>query len=145
MAAESTQLYSLVLTERCFQHPRAQLAEYLSWQVFQHDAAEVAVKQESDDRSTEVMNLNSRASSSAASISPEAMEPSSAMHEDDKEDVIMETFDMATVKHEAADTGSSLAPHEQGFEPPHLHTSLTSDLDSVQVHGTQGPHSSQGP
>ncbi|CAO3569297.1 unnamed protein product [Mortierella alpina] len=91
---------------------KAQLAEYLSWQVFQHDAAEVAVKQEINDRSIEVMNLDSHASSSAASISPEAMEPSSSNHQVDKEDVIMETFDMATIKHEAADTGSSLEPHE---------------------------------
>ncbi|KAF9966257.1 MCM DNA helicase complex subunit [Mortierella alpina] len=112
---------------------KAQLAEYLSWQVFQHDSVEVVVKQESIDTSSNAMNLDSRTSSSAASISPEAMDPSPSNHEVDKEDVIMETLDMATVKNEDADTGTSLAPHAQGFEPPHLHTSLTDYAENVRL------------
>ena len=90
------------------------------------------------------MNHDSHTSSSAASVSPEANEASSLGHEIDREDVIMETLDMAAIKSEDAEPGSSLAPHTQGFEPPHLQTSLTSDLGSIQVHGSQGSQGSRG-
>ncbi|KAF9930967.1 hypothetical protein BGZ67_005560 [Mortierella alpina] len=123
---------------------KAQLAKYLSWQVFQHGSTEMIVKRESNDFGSNAMNIDSHTSSSAASVSPEVMEASSLGHELDKEDVIMETLDMAAIKNEDTDTGSSLAPHAHELQPPHLHTSLTSDLNSIQVHGSQGSHGTSG-
>ncbi|KAF9564990.1 hypothetical protein EC968_004289 [Mortierella alpina] len=121
---------------------KAQLTEYLSWQVFQHDSADVIVKRESNDVDRNAMNVDSQVSSSAVSASPQLMEASSLGHGLDKEDVIMDTVDFSEIKNEETDTGSSLAPDTHEFEPPHLHTSLTSDLGSIEVQGSQGPGAS---